>query len=232
LKALHDISTQYRIPLIYDAAHAFGCSHGKSPIGGFGDAEVFSFHATKVMNSCEGGAITTNNKALAAELRDLRNFGFQGLDNVSGVGINAKMSEIHAAWGLCILDKLDEIIQRNKEIYITYREHLKGIPGIRFVPMDEDCNSNYQYVVLEITDEFPITRDSLLELLRAENILARRYFYPGIHQMAPYRDNRRPSAALATTEHLINEVLQLPTGRSCTISAVTEICNLIKIATV
>jgi dTDP-4-amino-4,6-dideoxygalactose transaminase len=229
-EALQDIATRCRIPLIYDAAHAFGCVHSKTPIGNFGVAEVFSFHATKVMNCCEGGAITTNDAALAAELRDLRNFGFQGMDNISGVGINAKLSEIQAAWGLCVLDEIDEIVMRNKEIYFGYRDQLEGIPGIRCIPLDEDGDSNYQYVVLEITDDFSLSRDELLQLLWAENILARRYFYPGIHQMSPYRDDCRPPTALVDTERLTRQVLQMPSGRSCTIGAIAEICNLIKIA--
>ena len=229
-EALHDISKQHRIPLIFDAAHAFGCVHGKTPIGSFGAAEVFSFHATKLMSCCEGGAITTNDAALAKELQDLRNFGFQGMDNVSGIGINAKLSEIQAAWGLSVLDELNMIVQQNKEMYFAYRDQLEGISGIRLIPLDEDCVTNYQYIVLEITDEFPLSRDELLQLLRAENVLARRYFYPGIHQMLPYRGISDPPAMLENTERLTQQVLQLPTGRDCTIEAIAEICNLIKIA--
>ncbi|HEU4401699.1 MAG TPA: aminotransferase class I/II-fold pyridoxal phosphate-dependent enzyme, partial [Candidatus Polarisedimenticolia bacterium] len=188
VEALAAIARRHRLRLLFDAAHAFGCGHRGRMIGGFGDAEVFSFHATKVVNCFEGGAITTDDGDLAASLRLLRNFGFAGLDDVVACGINAKMSEISAAMGLTSLESLDEFIAVNRRNERLYREALAGIDGLRILPGDDREPRNHQYVVLEVDEERAgIGRDQILRVLNAENVLARRYFHPGCHRAEPYR---------------------------------------------
>ncbi len=171
-----------------DAAHALACTHNGRYIGAFGDAEVFSFHATKFFNTFEGGAVTTNDDALADKLRGMRNFGFADVDAVTDLGTNGKMSEASAAMGLTSLESLDAFIQINKRNYATYARGIAGARGIRLVTYDEEEKSNYQYIVIEVNEASTgISRDLLLKVLHAENILARRYFFPGCHQMEPYR---------------------------------------------
>ena len=204
VEALTELAQARSLRLIFDAAHALGCSHRGRSIGGFGDAEVFSFHATKFFHTLEGGAIATEDDMLAAALRLSRNFGFTGYDRVAGVGINAKMNEVSAAMGLTNLESIDSFIATNRRNYAAYRRGLSGMPGVRFVEYDERERQNYQYVVIEV-DRLAagLSRDALLRVLHAENVLARRYFWPGCHRMEPYRSLypearaarcRRPSA--------------------------------------
>src|SRR6185369_16835713 len=185
---LEEIARRRGLKLFFDSAHAFGCSYQGRMIGGFGDAEVFSFHATKFVNSLEGGAIVTNNDDLAQKLRLMRNFGFTSYDRVDSLGINGKMNEVSAAMGLTNLDSMDEFIGINRRHYKQYEDHLAPFAGISFLPYDDNERSNYQYVVLEIDEsKTGVTRDELLQILHAENVLARRYFYPGCHKMEPYK---------------------------------------------
>jgi dTDP-4-amino-4,6-dideoxygalactose transaminase len=181
-------------------------------IGSFGDAEVFSFHATKFLNAFEGGAVVTNNDEVARKLRLMRNFGFTGYDTVEYLGMNAKMTEVCAAMGLTGLESIDQFIAVNRRNHAGYRTQLAGLPGLRVLPFDEAERSNYQYVILEIDpDECPLNRDELLRVLHADNILARRYFFPGCHRMEPYR-TFSPDCVLPVTERLAERVLALPTG--------------------
>src|ERR1700690_603738 len=148
-------------------------------IGGFGDAEVFSFHATKFFNSFEGGAVTTNDDILAEKIRGMRNFGFAGLDNVISIGTNGKMSEASAAMGLSSLESMNEFIETNHNNYLAYIKSLAGLPGIRLIKYNDKEKNNFQYIVLEIDEKAAgIGRDLLVKILHAENILVRRYFYP------------------------------------------------------
>ena len=229
IKSLSVIAQKHRLKLMFDAAHAFACTHHGKMIGGFGDAEVFSFHATKFFNTFEGGAITTNNDELAERMRSMRNFGFSGLDTVVDLGTNGKMSEISAAMGLTSLESLDEFITVNYENYLHYEQGLQEIPGIHLISFDKNEKNNYQYVVIEIdAHEFGLERDELLELLHAENVRSRRYFYPGCHQMEPYR-SYFPNARLVLpeTENLTQKVLQFPTGTTIGSKEINQICELI-----
>src|SRR4030067_692382 len=150
----------------------------------FGNAEVFSFHATKYFNTFEGGAVVTNDEELANKIRLMRNFGFSGYDNVVCIGTNAKMSEVAAAMGLTGLESLSEFISTNYRNYKQYQFELAGIPGVQLSEYNEAEKCNYQYVVLEIDENLTqVSRDHLIEILHAENILARRYYYPGCHNM-------------------------------------------------
>lgn len=229
IEALEAIATKHHLKLMFDAAHAFACTYRGEMIGGLGDAEVFSFHATKFFNSFEGGAVTTNNDELAKRLRGMRNFGFAGIDSVVDVGTNGKMSEVSAAMGLTSLESLDEFIKINYENYLSYCDGLSGIPGVKLIKFTDAEKNNYQYIVIEVDERAAgLSRDMLVKILHAENILARRYFYPGCHQMEPYR-SYFPNAGmlLPETEKLTHKVLQLPTGTAVRKEEIDRICELI-----
>jgi len=227
---LEEISRRRNLRLLFDAAHAFSCSQGGRMIGGFGDAEVFSFHATKFFNTFEGGAVTTNNDELATRIRLMKNFGFSGYDNVIYIGTNGKMSEISAAMGLTSLDHLDEFIDVNRSNYQAYSVGLAGLPGVRLFPFEGTDRYNYQYVVLEIDPQVAgIGRDTLLKVFHAENIMARKYFYPGCHRMEPYRSYfPHADLLLPETEGLVCRVMLLPTGTAVSGNDVVRITELLK----
>lgn len=230
--ALTQIADRHRLKLLFDAAHAFGCSHIGSMIGNFGDAEVFSFHATKVFNTFEGGAVVTNNDDVAAKIRRMNNFGFAGYDNVIHIGTNGKMNEAAAVMGLTGLDSLEDFASVNRENYQEYARCLEGSPGVRLLAYDSGEKCNYHYIVLEIDESTAhISRDRLMEILWAENVLARRYFYPGCHRMEPYR-SYFPHAGmlLPETERLVQRVLSLPTGTSVTLDEIRAICGIIRMS--
>jgi len=232
VEALTKIAQRRRLKLMFDAAHAFGCSHRGRMIGSFGEAEVFSFHATKFCNAFEGGAVVTDNDELAAKIRLMKNFGFAGYDNVVYVGTNGKMSEVSAAMALTSLESLREFIAANRRNYKQYQRELRAVPGVDLVAYDEAEQCNYQYVILEIDEDVAgITRDELQQVLWAENVLARRYFYPGCHRMEPYR-SYFPHAGLLLpeTEKLVKRVLSLPTGTSVGSNEIAMICQIIRIA--
>lgn len=231
VEALADIAQRRRLKLMFDAAHAFDCDTEGRMIGNFGEAEVFSFHATKFFNTFEGGAVTTNDSDLASRVRLMHNFGFAGLDNVIYIGVNGKMNEAAAAMGLTSLESLDEFVAANFRNYTVYRHHLSEIPGLRLQTYETEAGRrNYQYVVVEIDQRVTgITRDHLVEILHAENVRARRYFYPGCHKMEPYR-SYYPHAGLLlpVTERLVQQVMCLPTGTSVDVASVERICELIR----
>ena len=227
--ALSDIVRQHELKLLFDAAHAFGCSYKGKMIGGFGDAEVFSFHATKFVNTLEGGAVVTNDDDLAERIRLMKNFGFAGLDNVTYIGTNGKMNEISAAMGLTSLESIDMIVDANRRNYQAYRKGLADLPGVSFLSYDERERCNFQYIVMEFDEtETQISRDLLVDILSAENIRARRYFYPGCHRMEPYRSNF-PNAGLLLpeTEKLVRRVVALPTGTAIGPDEIDSICRII-----
>lgn len=231
IEALAEIAKRRNLKLLYDAAHAFGCSHKGRMIGSFGDAEMFSFHATKFFNTFEGGAIVTNNDNLASKIRLMKNFGFAGYDNVIYIGTNGKMSEVSAAMGLTGLESLDEFIRVNLRNYKEYKRELEGMPGVQFMTYDETENSNYQYIILEVDEQtIGISRDQLVQILHAENILARRYFYPGCHKMEPYLSHfPHAGLVLPETERLVKRVLSLPTGTAVGPEEITKTCQIIRL---
>ncbi|RUR73468.1 dTDP-4-dehydro-6-deoxyglucose aminotransferase [Chlorogloeopsis fritschii PCC 6912] len=232
IEALTKISQKHNLKLLFDAAHAFGCSYKGQMIGNFGEIEVFSFHATKFINSCEGGAIVTNNNELANKIRLMENFGFAGMDNVIYIGTNGKMSEMSAAMGLTSLESMDEFSEVNYRNYKYYQQELGGIPGISLFKFNEQEKCNYQYIILEIDElETHISRDKLLEILHANNIIARRYFYPGCHRMEPYRSYfPHTRLLLPETEKLGDCVLLLPTGTSINQDIIRIIAQIIRTA--
>ncbi|HKX31020.1 MAG TPA: DegT/DnrJ/EryC1/StrS family aminotransferase [Blastocatellia bacterium] len=230
VERLQEIARRHELPIIYDAAHAFGCSDRGRMIGGNGRAEVFSFHATKFVNSGEGGAITTDDDDLAQRLQRMVSFGFTELDRVSDLGTNAKMSEVAAALGLTSIEMMEEIAATNRTNYEIYRRGLAELPGLRLLPYDTRESHNHQYAVVEIkADQAGLSRDQLLESLWSEGVLARRYFYPGCHRSEPYRSQlsgREPR--LPVTERLSAEVLVLPAGAAVEPSEVSRVCEIIQ----
>jgi dTDP-4-amino-4,6-dideoxygalactose transaminase len=231
IDALSDIARRRGLKLLFDSAHAFGCSYKGRMIGGFGDAEVFSFHATKFLNSLEGGAVVTNDSELAEKIRLMKNFGFTFYDRTDYIGTNGKLNEVAAAMGLTNLESMDEFIAVNRRNYSHYAMELDGIEGVNLLVYDGAEKCNYQYVVLEIDEgKTIVTRDQLMEILHAENILARRYFYPGCHRMEPYRSHfPHAGILLPETERLTGRVLSLPTGTSVGPDEIGKICRLIRL---
>jgi len=229
ITALTDIAKRHNLGLLFDASHAFGVTYRGKSIGQFGGAEVFSFHATKFLNSFEGGAVVTNSDELARKLRLMKNFGFTATDQADYLGINGKMSEIQAAMGLTSFESVEDFIAINQANYRQYQKLLDPIPGISVIPFNGDENYNYQYISLDIDEGLTgINRDSLMKVLHAERIRARRYFYPGCHNMEPYR-SYFPNAKLLlpVTEKVMRRVLCLPTGTSIGKDTITAICGLI-----
>lgn len=229
VEALEAIAARRSLRLIFDAAHAFGCTHGGRMIGGFGAAEVFSFHATKFLNSGEGGAVATNDDDLAARMRLMRNFGFSDYDEVSYVGTNGKMSELSAAMGLTSLESMDRFVAVNRANHAAYADGLRAVPGVTLVAYDEAERSNRQYMVVEVDEAAAgLSRDELQRVLHAENVFARRYFHPGCHRMEPYR-SYFPHAGLLLpeTERLTGRVLSLPTGTAVGQAEVARVCDII-----
>jgi dTDP-4-amino-4,6-dideoxygalactose transaminase len=230
IDALADLAHERHLELLFDAAHAFGCTHGGRKIGGFGRAEVFSFHATKVFHTFEGGAIATDDDALADKLRLMKNFGFRGYDNVVSIGTNGKMPEVCAAMGLSNLDDLGGFIDTNRRNYAAYGRALANVPGVTPITHDERERCNYQYVIFEIDEGAAgISRDEVVRALHAENVLARRYFFPGCHRMKPYID-LYPDAGrgLPHTERVLSRVISLPNGTAVDEKSVALVAKLIR----
>jgi dTDP-4-amino-4,6-dideoxygalactose transaminase len=230
VEVLSEIAERRKLKLLFDAAHAFACSHQGTMIGNFGNAEVFSFHATKFFNTFEGGAVITNDDELAAKIRLMKNFGFGGYDEVIYIGTNGKMTEICAAMGLTCMESIDAFISVNRRNYEAYQKGLAGLPGVRLIPYESEDRRNYQYITVEIDRRSAgISRDELLKVLWAENVLARRYFYPGCHRMEPYR-SYFPHAGLLLpeTERIADAILVLPTGTAVGPGEIGVICSIIR----
>lgn len=228
VEELQAIADEHGLQLMFDAAHAFGCRHGGRVIGGFGRCEVLSFHATKVFNTFEGGAVVTDDAALAEAMQLMRNFGFSGNDNVIHPGTNGKMPEINAAMGLVNLDALPDFVAANRRNHEAYAQAFAGIDGLHLIAYDQVLTPNYQYVVVEVGSELPASRDEVVAALEAENVLARKYFWPGCHGMKPYRD-LFPHAGLLlpATEAVAKRVVVLPTGITLSEAEIATIAAVI-----
>ena len=229
VEAIERIAHRHGLGVLFDAAHAFACTYHGRPVGSGGRAEVLSFHATKFLNTFEGGAVVTNDDELAERIRLMRNFGFADIDQVVSVGTNAKMPEASAAMGLTSLDSLDDFIAVNWRNYESYRNGLQGIPGVAILAYDKGEKNNYHYITLEIDEEQSgLSRDALHAILQAEQVLARRYFYPGCHRMEPYRSSlAHAGVRLPETERLTSRVLSLPTGTAVDTDAIEKLCEMI-----
>lgn len=221
------LADRHRLPLIFDAAHAIGCTYAGRPLGDYGDASVFSFHATKVLSAAEGGCIVTDQPRLVRALRAMRNFGFTAPDQIEGLGTNAKLNELNAALALTNLEAFESFVAHNRANYERYVARLAEIPGLSILSYDAAERANYQYVVLAVdAARCGLSRDELLAALTAENILARRMFYPGCHRAAPYAT--RSIASLPHSERLSEEILVVPNGTAVALAAVDRICDCIE----
>ncbi|HEX4059219.1 MAG TPA: aminotransferase class I/II-fold pyridoxal phosphate-dependent enzyme [Galbitalea sp.] len=228
-KELQEIADEHGLQLMFDAAHAFGCTLDGQRIGGFGRAEVFSFHATKFFNTFEGGAVVTNDDDVADQARHMRNFGFEGPDNVTTRGTNGKLTEICAAMGLTNLASVDEVIAVNHRNYLAYQSALAGIAGIHLTQFDESETGNFQYITIEVDDECLASRDDIVAGLTSKNVLARKYFWPGIHRMQPYREQDPDAGSrLPNTERIARRVIVLPTGTSVNENDIELIAAMIR----
>jgi dTDP-4-amino-4,6-dideoxygalactose transaminase len=229
-EAVQRVAAKHNLKVMYDASHGFGCSSGGRMLGSFGECEVFSFHATKFINCFEGGVVTTNNDELAEKMRLMRNFGFVDYDKAVYLGINGKMNEVCAAMGLTNLEAMDEIIAVNRRNYLAYRRELETVPGVSVIDYDPAERNNYQYVVIEVDpDVCPRNRDQIVDALHAENVIARKYFWPGCHRMEPYRTTQ-PDAwkQLPETERVAARVIVLPTGQTVDEDTVRRVCEVIR----
>lgn len=210
VEKIEEIATKHGLKVIYDAAHAFGVKYKGISSANFGDASMFSFHATKVFNTIEGGAVTFKDEKLARLLNDMKNFGIRGPESVAYIGGNAKMSEFQAAMGICNLRHIDEEIQKRKNATQKYRALLGGIKGIKLACEQEDVISNYAYFPV-VFDGYKYTRDEIFDMLRENDIVARKYFYPLTNEIECYKDF--PSANVKDTpvaKYIADRVLTLP----------------------
>lgn len=227
---LQAVADEQDLKLMFDAAHAFGSTYKGQSIGRFGACEVLSFHATKAFNTMEGGAVVTNDDELAEKMRLMRNFGFAGYDNVIHPGTNGKMIEVCAAMGLANFDTLNEIFAINRRNHAQYTAALADVPGISVLAYDPAERNSHHYVVLEIGEQCPAARDDIVAALHAENILARKYFWPGAHRMQPYRD-LFPHAGLmlANTDRVAEKVIILPSGIAMDDESIAAVSQIIRI---
>ncbi|MBT3092836.1 MAG: aminotransferase class I/II-fold pyridoxal phosphate-dependent enzyme [Candidatus Thiodiazotropha sp. (ex Lucina pensylvanica)] len=232
VEALQSIADEHQLKLMFDAAHAFGCTRAGTKVGNFGSCEVLSFHATKFFHTVEGGAVLTNDDELAEAMRLMRNFGFSGVDNVIHSGTNGKMTEIAAAMGLTNIQSIDKVIDHNRSVYQAYSEALADIATVDLLAYDEQESNNYQYVVVEVTDNSPVTRDQIVDALQAENVLARRYFWPCCHRKKPYSD-LYPNAGsfLLNSEQVSERVIVLPAGPEMDDEKVDAVASIISVLT-
>ncbi len=227
--ALADIARRHNLRLIYDAAHAFGVRIGNKSIAHFGDMSMFSFHATKLYHSLEGGMLTFQDSGLKSTLDYLKNFGFKNEVEVVMPGTNAKMNEMQALMGSIVLGYVDKLIEKRQQITEIYRERLNDISGIKLRPdLPADVRYNYAYLPIEVNEkEFGMSRDKLYEELKKYNIHARRYFYPLICDYSCYR-SVSVKDPLKVARHVSSRILTLPIYYDLSLEDVQQICDIIK----
>lgn len=229
LEALDSFASKRGLKLYFDSAHAFGCEANKKKIANFGQLEVFSFHSTNVLSATEGGCVCTNDDSVAAKLRNIRSSYGAGLPVSVVKTSNGRMSEAQAAIALMSLDDFPKNQQKNEILFKRYREQLSKVSGIKLVEPAHVSFSNYQYVVCEVDEvEFGLSRDDLISVLQAENVIAMRYFYPGIHNTIGFKEDFSASGrALSVTEQLSQTCIQLPVGALVDELSVGIICDII-----
>lgn len=225
--AICAIAKKHGLKVIYDAAHAFGASYKGISAGALGDASMFSFHATKVFNTIEGGAVCYRDDALVKKLDDLKNFGLHSPEEGWYAAGNGKMSEFQAAMGICNLRHLAEEIAKRGAAVQRYRDRLSGVAGIRLCPVQADVVPNYAYFPV-VFDGFRQTRDEIFEKLKAEDIIARKYFYPLTNGFACYRDlETAGEEKTPVAKYIADRVLTLPLFADLSIEEVDRICDII-----
>lgn len=225
IEEIQRIAVKHGLKVIYDAAHTFGERYKGQGIGSYGDASCFSFHATKVFNSIEGGAVCFKDKRLGAALYDLKNFGIHGQEEVSAVGANAKMNEFCAAMGICNLRHVDDEIKKRRAVYETYHNFLDGVEGLQFAEPQPDVKPNYAYFPLVVhEDKFGASRNEVAEHLKTKEIYARKYFYPLTSAFSCYSDQYDPSDT-PIAQYISDRVLTLPMYADLPIADVERICR-------
>lgn len=229
IECIQEIADIYGLKVIYDAAHAFGVNYNGQSICNYGDLSVLSFHATKVFNTMEGGAIICHDAATKKRIDYLKNFGFAGETKVMAPGINSKMNEMQAALGLLQLKYYHENIEKRKAIADIYRKELAVIKGISFLPEPENTQSNYAYFVIFVNEKkYGKNRDQLYEKLKQNNIYGRRYFYPLITEFPMYKGlDSAKSSNLPVAERIANQVICLPIYPELDINDVKRICEIV-----
>jgi dTDP-4-amino-4,6-dideoxygalactose transaminase len=228
LNALADIARRHNLKLIYDAAHAFGVKVGETSIAHYGDLSMFSFHATKLFHSIEGGMLTFKEAGLKGIFDYLKNFGFKNEVEVVMPGTNAKMNEMQALMGIQVLKYLDELIEKRSRITALYRERLKDVPGIKLVPsLSPEIKYNYGYMPIEVDEkEFGMSRDALYEELKQWNVHTRRYFYPLICDYPCYR-SIAVNGTLPVARRVADRILTLPIYDSLKLKDVETVCDML-----
>ena len=206
---IQEIVDRHGLKVIYDAAHAFGVTLNGRSLCSFGDASMLSFHATKVFNTVEGGAIISRHAEAAAAADRYKNFGMEGQEDFVEAGTNAKMSEFHAAMGICNLRHIGESIAARKKVCEAYDAALGSVAGLRILKRAEGVVSNYAYYPVLVEDAFPLSRDELAEVLREQEIFSRKYFYPIVTEFSCYKD-MYPFAENSVAKYVSERILCLP----------------------
>ena len=224
---LTSLAKENNIPLLFDSVESVYESTADGKVGGFGNAETFSLHPCKLLNGFGGGYLTTNDANLAKKLALLRGFGFEGVDNiVMPGGMNAKLNEMHAAMALASLDSVDAQVARNQQRYRTYQRLLDPIIGIRLLEFDESHHAGYKNIVVELLDDWPLSRTETLRILSAEKILARAYYSPPLHHK-PMASDYVPSG-LFMTDRLAERFLSLPCGHLVSCADISDIVGILR----
>lgn len=226
VEAIDRIAKKHNLKVIYDAAHAFAVKYNGVGVGNFGDASMFSFHATKVFHSIEGGAVCFHNDDYGLNLYRLKNFGIRGPETVDAVGANAKMNEFSASMGICNLRHLDAEIAKRKAVVERYRERLSGIDGIKLNAVQENVQSNYAYFPV-VFDGYKYTRDEICEKLKEHDIIARKYFYPITNAFDCYKDKHDAKAETPVAYDISFKVVTLPLYADLSLDDVDKICDII-----
>ena len=225
-EGIQHIADKYNLKVIYDAAHAFGIKYKGSGIGSYGDASIFSFHATKVFNTIEGGAVTFAEHRIYEKLYNLKNFGIRGEELVAEVGANAKMNELCAIMGLCNLNHLNDAIKSRKAASEHYTGRLSGRKGVDFLKKNNEEGDNYAYFPVLITDDHDRTRDEIYDRMRENNIFPRKYFYPLTSDQACFKNKYR-DIDIPVARNLADHVLTLPMYEGITEEEIEMITSLI-----
>lgn len=226
VEAIDRIAKKHNLKVIYDAAHAFAVKYNGVGVGNFGDASMFSFHATKVFHSIEGGAVCFHNDDYGLDLYRLKNFGIRGPETVDAVGANAKMNEFSAAMGICNLRHIDEEIAKRKIVVDRYRERLGNVDGIKLCAEQENTKSNYAYFPV-VFDGYKYTRDEICEKLKEHDIVARKYFYPITNSFDCYKDKHDAKAETPVAYDISFKVVTLPLYADLSLDDVDKICDII-----
>ncbi len=227
VEVIESIAKKHNLKVIYDAAHSFGERYKNKTIGNFGDVSCFSFHATKVFNTIEGGAACFRDKELGLEIYRLKNFGIRGPEVVDGIGANAKMNEFAAAMGICNLRHISEQIAKRKVCYERYMSLLQGVEGVCLNPLQEGVESNYSYFPIVFYDEYGISRDEVYDKLAKQSIYARKYFYPLTNMFDCYSGMYDASQTPVAVD-ISKRVLTLPLYADLDCDVIDKICKIIR----